>query len=126
MPEIDWNWNSLANQIKKSSCSSNYSIIVVAEGAKIPDEGQILISSGKKRLGMRNERNQKVKIDFVVGGIGSIIAKQLTLMIPSMETRMVVLGHVQRGGSPTSFDRILATKFGDMAGNLAASGSLTR
>lgn len=44
-------------------------------------------------------------------------------MIPTMETRMVVLGHVQRGGSPTSFDRILATKFGDMAGNLASAGS---
>jgi len=105
IPEVEWNWNSLASQIKKSSCSSNYSIIVVAEGAKIPEEGQVLLSSGKKRL----------------GGVGSIIAKQLTLMIPTMETRMVVLGHVQRGGSPTSFDRILATKFGDMAGFLAST-----
>lgn len=115
IPEIEWNWNSLASQISKKArkCElerrdkkqiyGNYSIIVVAEGAKIPQEGQKVIEG--KRL----------------GGIGQVVGETLGQMV-GMETRVVVLGHVQRGGSPSSFDRILSTKFGSMAGLLAATG----
>jgi len=56
-----------------------------------------------------------------LGGIGKVVAEKITEMI-GIESRLVVLGHTQRGGSPTCFDRVLGTKFGSFAAKLACEG----
>ncbi|MEK6650713.1 MAG: 6-phosphofructokinase, partial [Bacteroidota bacterium] len=56
-----------------------------------------------------------------LGGIGEYVARMIQDNT-GLETRVAVLGHVQRGGSPTPYDRILATKFGSMALQIAAEG----
>lgn len=58
---------------------------------------------------------------IALGGVGNIVANEIAEKTGA-ETRAVVLGHVQRGGSPTSYDRLLATKYGTMAAMLACTG----
>eukprot|EP01126_Amoeba_proteus_P067250 TRINITY_DN9891_c0_g1_i1.p1 TRINITY_DN9891_c0_g1~~TRINITY_DN9891_c0_g1_i1.p1 ORF type:complete len:344 (-),score=36.56 TRINITY_DN9891_c0_g1_i1:373-1404(-) len=97
LPEVEWTWESVCNAIH-----AKYSIVVVAEGAKLPKGTQV--SCGDR-----------------LGGIGNIVACEITKR-SGVQTRPIVLGHVQRGGSPTSFDRILATKYGTKAAQLACEG----
>ncbi len=56
-----------------------------------------------------------------LGGIGDLVAKKVTDET-GLETRVTVLGHLQRGGAPSPFDRILATKFGSLATQMEAEG----
>lgn len=83
-----------------------FSIVVVAEGAKIlPDHkhqrsGLVLSSKMKDEFG-------HVKL----GGVGNILAEEIEKRT-GFETRVTILGHTQRGGSPTAFDRVLATRYG--------------
>ena len=82
-----------------------FSIIVVAEGAKFsssePGQGApVLQDMGKDEFG-------HVKL----GGIANILAREIEKRT-GFETRAVVLGHIQRGGSPSAFDRVLATRYG--------------
>lgn len=83
----------------------NYSIVVVAEGAKLSDE-EVLKNQEKDAFG-----------HVILGGIGERLAKHIETET-QFETRAVVLGHTQRGGSPTAFDRVLATRFGVAACDL--------
>jgi phosphofructokinase-like protein len=85
----------------------SFSIVVVAEGA-IPREGtmQTIAASGKDAFG--HER---------LGGIGVSLEREIELRT-GFQTRATILGHVQRGGTPTAFDRVLATRLG--AGAIAA------
>jgi len=78
----------------------NFSIIVVAEGAKPKGGAEIVYSENVDEFG-----------HIRLGGIGYYIGKEIEKRM-KIETRVVVLGHLQRGGSPTAFDRILATRFG--------------
>jgi phosphofructokinase-like protein len=78
----------------------NFSIIVVAEGAKPRGEKEIAYGDGIDEFG---------HIRF--GGIGYYLGKEIEKSM-NIETRVVILGHLQRGGSPTAFDRILATRYG--------------
>jgi len=78
----------------------NFSIIVVAEGAKPKGGVEIVYSESLDEFG-----------HIRLGGVGYFIGKEIEKCI-NLETRVVVLGHLQRGGSPTAFDRILATRFG--------------
>ena len=89
----------LINQRKKQKRS--FSIIVVAEAARPHSEEDFLSDETKEML--YNERN--------LGGIGRQLARELEART-EVETRVTVLGYVQRGGSPTPFDRILATRLG--------------
>ncbi|MDT5029129.1 MAG: ATP-dependent phosphofructokinase / diphosphate-dependent phosphofructokinase, partial [Micromonosporaceae bacterium] len=79
---------------------ANFSIVVVAEGAK-PLEGQMIV------------HNQELDAfgHVRLGGIGQWLAEQLEAKT-GKEARTVVLGHIQRGGTPSAFDRVLATRFG--------------
>ena len=80
-----------------------FSIIVVAEGAKIKkgkDEQEILISDQKDEFG-----------HVQLGGIGDVLGKAIREKT-GYDTRVTVLGHIQRGGTPTAQDRILATRYG--------------
>jgi phosphofructokinase-like protein len=78
----------------------NFSLIVVAEGAKPIGGVEIVYSESVDEFG---------HIRF--GGVGYFLGKEIEKRL-NIETRVVVLGHLQRGGSPTAFDRILATRFG--------------
>jgi ATP-dependent phosphofructokinase / diphosphate-dependent phosphofructokinase len=76
------------------------SIVVVAEGAT-PKEGTMVLQSGEE------DAFGHVRL----GGIGQLVAEELEKRT-GFETRVTVLGHIQRGGSPTAFDRVLSTRFG--------------
>ena len=92
----------------------DFSIVVVAEGAKLA------FASGEERL-IQPVRDTDEYGYPRLGGIGSALAWELESRT-GYETRVTVLGHVQRGGTPTSTDRILATRFGVFAYELAKAG----
>jgi 6-phosphofructokinase 1 len=109
IPEIPFQWNKLAEHVlRRSKQGTRFSIVCVAEGAK-PAEGDIVVKEQDKK------RTDPIRL----GGIGELVGKKIS-ELTGVETRVVVLGHVQRGGSPTPFDRILATKYGSMALQLAS------
>src|SRR5205823_1442094 len=85
----------------------NYGIVVVSEGAKFPGQTEITLSGSKA-----DEFNHAQ-----LGGIGRLVAKRIEEMT-GIETRDVVLGHIQRGGAPSAYDRVLATRLGLAAGDL--------
>ncbi len=78
----------------------NFSLIIVAEGAKPQGGVEIVYSESLDEFG-----------HIRLGGVGYYLGKEIEKVL-GIETRVVVLGHVQRGGTPTAFDRILATRFG--------------
>ena len=88
----------------------NFSIIVVAEGAKPKGGAEIVYGESVDEFG---------HVRF--GGVGYYIGKEIEKRM-GIETRVVVLGHFQRGGSPTAFDRILATRYGIAAIDLVHEG----
>ena len=94
---------------ERERLGANFSIVVVAEGAK-PKGGAVSL--------IREARDGYVER---LGGIGSHVASELERRT-GKETRSVVLGHLQRGGAPTSFDRVLATRFGGKAVELIHEG----
>jgi ATP-dependent phosphofructokinase / diphosphate-dependent phosphofructokinase len=87
-----------------------FSIVVAAEGA-VPDEGEEAIQT-EERDAFGHVR---------LGGIGVMLEREIEART-GFETRMTILGHVQRGGSPTAFDRVLATRFGIAAIDAVADG----
>ncbi len=110
IPEIPWTFENVCHKIlERESMGKNFTLIVVAEGASLPD-GDLVTREGEK-----NDRETRL------GGIGSFIAEELERRL-QRETRVVVLGHLQRGGPPTTFDRVLATQFGAHAVRLVAQG----
>ena len=110
IPEVPFDLASVAEKLReRDRWGARFSIVVVAEGA-IPRGGKIaLIEEAKDG---RVER---------LGGIGAKVADALG-RLTGKETRSVVLGHLQRGGAPTSFDRVLATRFGGKAVELIRNG----
>jgi phosphofructokinase-like protein len=111
LPEIDWNIESVKAKIySRKEEGKAFSIIVVAEGVKTP-EGKHVIRETVKGSG------DPVRL----GGIGQTIANMIQEQT-GLESRATVLGHIQRGGSPSPFDRILATRYGETAAKLALEG----
>ncbi len=114
IPEIPFDVKVVAQQIRdRDAWGAFFSIVVVAEGAR-PLHGKISLIA--EASAGRAER---------LGGIGHAVAAALEDMT-GKETRTVVLGHLQRGGSPTSFDRVLATRFGGKAVELLMNGEFNR
>lgn len=102
IPEVAWDFAPVLERLRDNAQSRRgYSIVVVAEGAKMPATGAQLYSAAGH-----------------LGGIGAQVAEHIGAH-SSMETRLTVLGHTQRGGSPTSFDRVLSARFGVFAAELA-------
>jgi 6-phosphofructokinase 1 len=88
----------------------NFSIVVVAEGAKPKGGVEIVYSESLDEFG-----------HIRLGGVGYYLGKEIEKCL-NVETRVVVLGHLQRGGSPTAFDRVLATRFGIAAIDMVHEG----
>jgi phosphofructokinase-like protein len=110
IPEITYDLEKVAQCVRdRDKLGARFSIVVVAEGAHPKDGGFTLIEEAH---GGHAER---------LGGIGIRCAAQLE-ELTGKETRYVVLGHLQRGGSPTAFDRTLATRFGGKAVELLMKG----
>lgn len=111
IPELPFEFEIVAKRLtERSKKGRRFSIVVVAEGAK-PRGGDLVVSKIVK------ESTDPIRL----GGIGQVVAQRVEAMT-NLETRVTVLGHLQRGGSPTSFDRVLATRFGSRAARLAAEG----
>ncbi len=113
IPEIPYDINSAAQKvINRKKRGKEFSVVVVAEGAK-PKGGDIVI---------KNVRHNGLGVDNTkLGGIGEKVAKQLE-ELTGLEARCTVLGYMQRGGTPTAFDRVLSTKYGSKAMELALEG----
>lgn len=98
LPEIKWNWDHVCHKIlQRESHGKNFTLVVVAEGAHMPD-GELV---GEQRNGAQMK----------LGGIGRTVCDEIERRL-QREVRLSVLGHLQRGGKPTTFDRVLATQYG--------------
>jgi phosphofructokinase-like protein len=101
VPEEKFDIDEVCNALKARHEKGRYaSIVVVAEGAT-PKEGSMTLQSGEE------DAFGHVRL----GGIANVLAKEIEQRT-GFETRVTILGHVQRGGTPTAFDRVLATRFG--------------
>lgn len=112
IPEIPYDINKVVEKIRmRKKLGKKFSIIVVAEGAK-PKDGEVVV--------------QKIVEDspdpIRLGGIGNKLAADLEKLISEHEIRSTVLGHVQRGGDTSPYDRILSTRYGVEAVNLIHEG----
>lgn len=110
IPEIPFRFESICDAVHaRENRGKRFSLVVVAEGVKLPE----------------TDPNGKVIPRPAPGNVANTIAFTLREMLHK-EIRVTVLGHVQRGGSPTPFDRILATRMGVHATDLAARGEFNR
>ena len=115
IPEKPFDIDKVCEYIKqRHERGRNFSIIVVAEGAKPKGGVEIVYSESLDEFG-----------HIRLGGVGYFIGKEIEKCI-KIETRVVVLGHLQRGGTPTAFDRILATRYGIAAVDLVHEGRFDR
>lgn len=113
IPEIPYDINKAVDKInERRAKGKNFSIVVVAEGAA-PKGGSITVE---------NTRDNGAGVDNTkLGGIGQVVARQLE-KLTGLEARNTTLGYMQRGGTPTAFDRVLSTKYGSKAMELALEG----
>ena len=108
IPEFPFEWEYVYDKvIERNMMGKKFSIVCVAEGAK-PKGGEYIIKS----------KDPKKTDPIQLGGIAELVARKIEENT-KLETRYTVLGHLQRGGSPTPYDRILSTKFGTYAIELA-------
>jgi ATP-dependent phosphofructokinase / diphosphate-dependent phosphofructokinase len=108
VPEFPFGWDPLVKMVaERRARGRNYSLIVVAEGA-FPAGGERIYQAAGR-----------------LGGIGDVVGRELSDRT-GVETRVTVLGHVQRGGTPTAYDRVLATRFGEAAVHLIGRGGFGR
>jgi phosphofructokinase-like protein len=110
IPEQPLDYEQVAEALRKRHArGKNFSIIVASEGTELPgiaDDGEV---------------DQFGHVTLSKRGVGEALAQEIESRT-GFETRVTVLGHVQRGGSPTARDRVLATRFGLKAAELALSG----
>jgi phosphofructokinase-like protein len=111
IPEKTFDVTEICDYIsQRQKRGRNFDVIVVSEGAKPKDGKEIVYSEGVDEFG--NAR---------LGGVGYYLGREIEKCIGT-ETRVVVLGHIQRGGTPTAFDRVLGTRFGLAAIDLIHDG----
>ncbi|MBX3426531.1 MAG: 6-phosphofructokinase [Pirellulales bacterium] len=98
LPEIPWTYDDVCHKIlDREAKGKKFTLVVVAEGAPLPDVGLV----SQERAGAQAK----------LGGIGPLVAGEIERRL-HRECRTVILGHLQRGGAPTTFDRVLATQYG--------------
>src|SRR5437763_223796 len=114
VPEIPLDFDEVAEAIRKRHArGKNFSIVVVSEGCELPG------------LTDAEERDQFGHVILSKRGVGDALAREIEQRT-GYETRVTVLGHIQRGGSPTPRDRVLATRFGLKAADLVHAGNFGR
>src|ERR1700730_18374193 len=112
LPEIPFEWEKVAESVRQRDAEGYQStMIVVAEGARSKD-------------GMQHYQ-QIHRGEYRLGGVGEIVAREVAERT-GKETRYCILGHLQRGGAPTTIDRLLATRFGVKAVSLIEGGNFGR
>jgi len=110
IPEIPFNIDFVCDKITdREARGRRFAIVVVAEGAS-PEGGSMMV------------KGEEIGREVLLGGIGEYVAKEIGHRT-GKETRSVVLGHIQRGGRPTTFDRLLALRFGAAAIRLIEEGT---
>ena len=114
LPEIDHDVDTVAALCREREQRQRYTVICIAEGAKA--------LGGAMTVEQRIESSPD---PIRLGGVAHVLREQLQPRVGS-EVRATVLGHVQRGGSPTPFDRVLATRFGNEAAHLVQRGGFDR
>ena len=111
LPEIPFDIEKVCAKIReREEAGRHFSIVVVAEGAK-PKDGSVALVA-RRGVGTVDR----------LGGIASQVARAISERT-GKEVRALVLGHLQRGGSPTTYDRLLALRFGSAAVRAIASGT---
>ena len=106
IPEIPYDIDRVCEKIRQREAEGrHFSMVVVAEGA---------VAKGGEEVYLDNERRR-------LGGVGDRVGRAIETKT-GKETRTLVLGHLQRGGSPTTFDRLLGLRFGAAAVRLIAEG----
>ncbi len=109
IPEIPFDLDNVCEKISNNELhGKHYAIVVVAEGAKAKDS-EVICQDGSCEVGRQ---------EVLLGGIGEWVAAQIRERTEK-DVRSLVLGHLQRGGSPTTFDRLLALRFGAAAVRMA-------
>ena len=112
IPEVPFDLDDVCDTIRKRHArGKTFSIVVVAEGAKLEDESMVLQSGEKDAFG-----------HVRLGGIGNLLSDEIERRT-GYESRATVLGHIQRGGSPSAYDRVLSTRFGIAAIDLIGEGN---
>ena len=112
IPEIPFRLEAVTKKIKnRSTLGSKFSLVVVAEGATPIGGQQMYRTDGDQMYTPR------------LGGIGAYVSEQIEKNA-GQESRVVVLGHLQRGGRPTPYDRLLGTRYGAAAVRLIAEGKI--
>ena len=102
LPEIPWTFDNIVAKIEQRALLGQFfTLIVVAEGAQLPD-GSVVQQGSDKKGG---------NLQVHLGGIGQRVTDELDNRI-EQDVRCLVLGHLQRGGGPTTFDRVLSSQFG--------------
>jgi 6-phosphofructokinase len=116
IPEIPYDIDAVAEVCSnRNKQGKGFTIVVIAEGAK-PIGGDLTV-----------QKVVKDSFDTLrLGGVGHVLAHQLEEKLPRLETRVTILGHLQRGGSPTAFDRILSTRFGHYAAKMVMRGEFAQ
>jgi ATP-dependent phosphofructokinase / diphosphate-dependent phosphofructokinase len=110
IPEIPFSYESICAKIQeRESLGKKFTIIIAAEGAREKDGG-FVTSAAHTKIG-----------EARLGGIGAVVSAEIE-KCTGKESRVCVLGHLQRGGSPTTFDRALCSMFGATAVELVAAG----
>jgi 6-phosphofructokinase 1 len=115
IPEMPFSWNAVVDAVKsRSKGGKRFSIVVVSEGAHPVGEKMVV-----------REVIKDSPDPLRLGGIGQAVADHIERET-GHESRVTVLGHLQRGGSPSFFDRILATRYGVAAARLARAGEFKK
>ena len=111
IPEHPFDIEEVCNYVQKRFETRYAPIVVVAEGAHPNTAGTTVIAQGRDAFGHTR-----------YGGVGQLLAEEIERRT-GKEARATVLGHIQRGGTPTAFDRVLATRFGIRAIRAVADGA---
>ncbi len=111
IPEIPYDIEKVAEKIKADKENGkNFSIVAISEGAKDKSGEQVILK-------VREDSPDPIRL----GGVGAIVADKLEALVGS-EARATTLGHIQRGGTPTAHDRVLSSRYGYAAIELAMKG----
>lgn len=121
IPEIPYDLDSISQHLTERRRRGKwFSIIAVAEGAR-PKSTGAKEGNGKKQKKKDKKKKGDARQDDSDGRVSTNVARAISERL-AMEARVTVLGHLQRGGVPTPFDRVLATRFGTFAAEMLAEG----